>query len=200
MAIDEALLRTAAMPLLRCYRWAQPAVSFGYFGRFSDVAAAWFGREIVRRWTGGGIVPHGDDFTYSLIVPRTHPLLRLGAAESYRVIHEAILRVLTPSLAGVALSPSAAQKVSEACFENAVRHDLVAHGEKIAGAAQRRTRDGLLHQGSIQWHPLPQDFGSLLAAAMAVRVEPREMTAAIIGEAEQLRIRKYGTDDWLYRA
>ena len=34
MAIDEALLQTASLPLLRVYRWSRPAVSVGYFGRF----------------------------------------------------------------------------------------------------------------------------------------------------------------------
>ena len=38
MAIDEALLESATIPLIRFYRWRSPAVSFGYFGRFSDVA------------------------------------------------------------------------------------------------------------------------------------------------------------------
>jgi lipoate-protein ligase A len=77
MAIDEALLRTAREPLLRIYRWARPAVSFGYFGKWADVHRAWPEREAVRRWTGGGIVPHGDDLTYSLIVPREHPFASL---------------------------------------------------------------------------------------------------------------------------
>ena len=63
MALDEVLLRRAAGPLLRVYRWARPAVSFGYFGKVADAEAAWPGREMVRRWTGGGIVPHGADVT-----------------------------------------------------------------------------------------------------------------------------------------
>jgi lipoate-protein ligase A len=38
MAIDEALLHTAVVPTIRFYRWRSPALSFGYFGKFSDVA------------------------------------------------------------------------------------------------------------------------------------------------------------------
>ncbi len=70
MALDEALLQTVTQPVLRFYRWRRPALSFGYFGRFADVAAEASARELVRRWTGGGIVLHGADLTYSIILPR----------------------------------------------------------------------------------------------------------------------------------
>src|SRR5262245_2042754 len=90
MAIDEALLHAAQAPMLRVYRWTRPAVSFGYFGRWTEVERSWPQREAVRRWTGGGIVPHGDDVTYSLIVPRAHPFCTLGPLEGYRAIHEAL--------------------------------------------------------------------------------------------------------------
>ena len=63
MAIDEALLETAVVPTIRFYRWGSPALSFGYFGKFSDVAIYAAERDLVRRWTGGGIVFHGDDLT-----------------------------------------------------------------------------------------------------------------------------------------
>src|SRR5216117_1382392 len=73
MAIDEALLESAAVPSIRFYGWPSPALSFGYFGRFSDVATYAGKRDLVRRWTGGGIVFHGKDFTYAIIIPATHP-------------------------------------------------------------------------------------------------------------------------------
>ena len=69
MAIDEALLENATVPSIRFYRWHFPALSFGYFGRLSDVAGHVSARDLVRRWTGGGIVLHGDDLTYSIMIP-----------------------------------------------------------------------------------------------------------------------------------
>src|SRR6476660_2781306 len=69
MAIDEALLESAAVPSIRFYGWQFPALSFGYFGRFFDVASYACERDLVRRWTGGGIVFHGDDLTYSIVLP-----------------------------------------------------------------------------------------------------------------------------------
>ena len=69
MAIDEALLETANAASIRFYRWQSPAISFGYFGRFADVAEYASERDLVRRWTGGGIVFHGEDLTYSIVIP-----------------------------------------------------------------------------------------------------------------------------------
>src|SRR5262252_2174086 len=69
MSIDEALLEAATVPTIRFYRWRSPALSFGYFGKFSDIAIYAAERDLVRRWTGGGIVLHGDDLTYSIMIP-----------------------------------------------------------------------------------------------------------------------------------
>src|SRR3954464_2148226 len=74
MAIDEALLETAVVPTIRFYRWRSPALSFGYFGKFTDVVIYAAERDLVRRWTGGGIVFHGEDLTYSIVVPASNPV------------------------------------------------------------------------------------------------------------------------------
>lgn len=198
MAIDEVLLATATVPLLRCYRWERPAVSFGYFGTVSEAEAAWPGRDIVRRWTGGGIVPHGEDFTYSLIVPRDASCARIGAAESYRLIHEAVVTALGAG-ARATLATAPAGRMSAACFENPVQHDLLADGAKIAGAAQRRTRAGLLHQGSVQLHPLPADFPTRLASALASGVQVRALSEETLRTAHDLATRRYATEAWLRR-
>jgi len=197
MAIDEVLLRTATQPVLRTYRWARAAVSFGYFGAHDEVSRRFPGRERVRRWTGGGVVLHGEDFTYSVMVPRGHAFAGCGAEETYRAIHEVIGTVLGPE---VALAIEVAAPRSDACFENPVRHDLVAEGVKIAGAAQRRTRAGLLHQGSVQCAGLPGNTGERLAAALSARVERQEPPPALLAEAADLAATRYAAAAWLRRA
>lgn len=199
MALDEVLLGHAEGPLLRVYRWARPAVSFGYFGKVADVEAAWPGREMVRRWTGGGIVPHGADVTYTLLVTRGCAFFRLGAEESYRAIHECLAALLVEQGSAVRVAAVAGAKVSDACFENPARYDLLADGGKIAGAAQRRTRAGLLHQGSIQGAALAADFGTKLGKAFASRVSGRPVAASELAEAHELAAAKYATDAWLRR-
>jgi lipoate-protein ligase A len=195
MAIDEALLRAAQAPMLRIYRWARPAVSFGYFGKWAEVQRAWPDRDAVRRWTGGGIVPHGDDITYSLIVPNTHPFARLGPVESYRAIHE----VLAAALGNASLATRADPKISEACFENAVQDDVVLAGRKIAGAAQRRSKRGLLHQGSIQPVSDPGAMARALPGAFARQVEAMPLASETCSDASRLVIDRYGTREWLHR-
>lgn len=190
MAIDEALLEAIGeWPILRVYRWARPAVSFGCFGDFAGVRRAFPTREWVRRWTGGGVVEHGADVTYSVVVPRPLALAMSRPAESYRLVHEAIRGVLDRAEMAAADEP----KVSPACFENPVRHDLLRDGRKLAGAAQRRTRQGLLHQGSIQ---AAVDAGSL-AAAMAPAIGRRLLSPAELVRAQALVATRYGTVPWL---
>src|SRR5437016_7001273 len=94
MALDEVLLETSTSPTLRSYRWKSPALSFGYFGSYAEVADQRGAREIVRRWTGGGVVPHGDDLTYSVIIPASHPFFTHSPLAIYCSLHDAIRRAL----------------------------------------------------------------------------------------------------------
>src|SRR5439155_24757877 len=94
MAIDEALLETAVVPTIRFYRWCSPALSFGYFGKFSDVAIYAAKRDLVRRWTGGGIVLHGNDLTYSIVIPASDPVFDESSIGIYEKIHHALAGAL----------------------------------------------------------------------------------------------------------
>lgn len=198
MAMDEVLLQETSRPLLRVYAWSVPAVSFGYFGRLAEVEALWPKRELVRRWTGGGIVPHGDDFTYTIVVPKSDPFATRTSAESYRMIHEAVAVALGSDAGALSLA-AGAPKVSNECFANPAAHDILAGDTKIAGAAQRRTRHGLLHQGSIQRSGLGGEFTERLAAALAARVERNVVAPAEERHAVEFAAAKYATPAWLRR-
>ncbi len=153
MALDEALLEAAARlrrPLLRFYGWTESAATFGYFQRYSAVAGWTSLRPLIRRPTGGGLVPHARDWTYSLIVPSAHEWYALTAADSYQRMHEWIQSAFAALGVDVALAPGADRASSGQCFVSPEKSDLVWKGRKIAGAAQRRRRDGLLIQGSVQ--------------------------------------------------
>src|SRR5207244_2456422 len=87
MAWDEALLETApslGQPVLRFYGWTEAAASFGYFQKYAAVEPMTVLRPLVRRPTGGGLVPHASEWTYSLVFPPWHPWYALTAVESYR--------------------------------------------------------------------------------------------------------------------
>jgi len=198
MAIDEALFENASAPSLRFYGWKRPSLSFGYFGRYADVAEHESEREIVRRWTGGGIVMHGADLTYSLVLPSCRSFKFPPSREIYTQVHDAIRRALSSQIRA-ALATSVAPKLSEACFANPVVADVLVDGRKIAGAAQRRTRAGLLQQGSIQYERLPDGFREAFARELCASAENRDFEPALLRRADELGQAKYGTAEWLHR-
>ena len=183
MALDEALLETVSQigkPVLRFYGWTEPAATFGYFQKHADVERATLLRPLVRRPTGGGIVPHDADWTYSLAFPPGNEWHLLKAEESYRRVHDWLRRAFADLKIETELAPCAkklppmirSSRREEApsqamknkslltsaatgqCFSGHEKYDLLWRGKKIAGAAQRRNKLGLLIQGSVQPPPV----------------------------------------------
>jgi lipoate-protein ligase A len=209
MAIDEVLLESASVPLIRFYRWRSPALSFGYFGKFAHVADYASQRDLVRRWTGGGIVFHGEDLTYSVVIPASDPTF----AKSSMAIYEAIHRALCEALAGIGERAVVAGGVDPgsmavarttgvtaagySCFATPVRADVMIDGRKVAGAAHRRTGRGLLQQGSIQNINLHNALADRFAHALSANCNEREIKEEILQRARELAQRKYGANSWL---
>jgi len=197
MACDEALLQVAQVPVLRVFRWSEPWVSAGYFVAMDKARAVRPDLPVCRRWTGGGIVVHEGDFTFSLSVPKTEPLATLRPAESYREIHAALVDALIELGCAAELSGPSAKAPSE-CFAAPVEHDVTMQGSKIAGGAQRRTRHGLLHQGSVQTaEPLPREFGEILARYLAFSVEKWSPPEGFEGRVRELSTEKYASARFL---
>jgi len=204
MAIDEALLHTTPTPVLRFYCWNEPSVSFGYFGRFEEARRCAASRTLVRRWTGGGIVFHGDDLTYSLIIPASDLLFADAPISIYQKVHCALRDALVSlkQHAILATEVNATAAVSDRgdnghCFARPVCADIMANGRKIAGAAQRRTRWGLLQQGSIQ----NIDYGRELAQRFARELSPirngRSLGGHILERARKISEQKYADPAWV---
>jgi lipoate-protein ligase A len=204
MAVDFLLLPRypeKAAPRFRHYGWRTPAVTFGYSQKIGFVRQQLrLGEgerlEVCRRPTGGGVVDHRQDWTYALILPRGHPLEELRACESYRLVHETLAATLRAMAVPCRTKPAADSTPAEAtpekapstpasvCFERAEVHDVVhdATGAKIAGAAQKRNKHGLLFQGSIwkpaigpagiDWEHWAETFPAALAVALGTDAEP----------------------------
>jgi lipoyl(octanoyl) transferase len=207
MAIDEALLESAAAPSIRFYRWESPALSFGYFGRFADVADKASERDLVRRWTGGGIVFHGEDLTYSVVIPANDPVFAESPMSIYENVHRALRKALVANgeraelalVAGVVDAGTAIFNPGFNCFANAVRLDLTIDGRKVAGAAQRRTRAGLLQQGSVQYVDLGNGLAERFAQALSENCGERKIADEVLKRGQELAEQKYETDAWLRR-
>ncbi|MSU66417.1 MAG: lipoate--protein ligase family protein [Opitutus sp.] len=196
MAIDFLLLQRyphAAAVRFRHYEWRKPAFTFGYAQKIAFVrtqlpeGAERF--DLCRRPTGGGLVDHREDWTYSLVIPRGYPLEEQRATQSYRAIHEALAAALRAQGVDAMTKPNAeppdeaAGGVAGVCFQRAEVYDVVhgRSGEKIAGAAQKRNKHGLLFQGSIwrpaaggtmDWEKFAAEFVDRLAAMLNVTAGP----------------------------
>jgi lipoyl(octanoyl) transferase len=205
MAIDEALLETTTVPTIRFYGWRSPALSFGYFEKFSDVALYANERDLVRRWTGGGIVFHGADLTYSIVIPANDPVFDESSIAIYERIHRALAEAVgrvgehAELVASARCADGTRQRGVPAsyCFMNPVRADVMMDGRKIAGAAQRRTRLGLLQQGSIQGFAMKADVVENFTQTLSTNCNEFEINEQILHRARQLAQQKYGTESWL---
>ncbi|NOT00933.1 MAG: lipoate--protein ligase family protein [Phycisphaerales bacterium] len=160
MARDEALLaligRGAIGLTLRLYEWSEPTISLGYFQRYADYQALpppAGGLPVVRRLTGGGAILHDRELTYSLVLPIHHPSIAGRPTRLYEIVHEALIRCL--SAAGVMSTISGLDDGSSPtrgpffCFARRHPLDVVIRDAKLAGSAQRRTREAVLQHGSI---------------------------------------------------
>lgn len=158
MATDFWMLEHFCSPhiLFRHYDWSMPAYSFGYSQKYEDVLHKIENKNytLCRRPTGGGIVEHTNDWTYTLVIPSSHSLHRTNACTVYKIIHKAI----ATSLNSLDIYASLTQKptfnnpsiIKGICFSHPEIFDIINKtGQKIAGAAQKRTHKGLLIQGSI---------------------------------------------------
>lgn len=221
MAADMLLLQRYPRPAaarFRHYGWRGASWTFGYSQKLAWVrerlpAQA---RDYTRRPTGGGIVDHTADWTYALVLPRGSALAEARAVESYRAVHEALAEALAeqgvPVEVKTACDPVGTTTEgcgpTGACFVRAALFDLVhrATGAKIAGAAQKRAKPGLLLQGSV-WLPacgpqgavdgdvLREDFTAALARRLGCE-------RAFPGwpewdDEEAMLAERYASEEWI---
>jgi len=199
MAADQAWLEQSADAVLRVYRWDRPTVTIGYAQSLPKLAEALPGWPVVRRWTGGGVVLHENDFTYSVIVPGGHPWAETRPLDSYQIIHDSLAQALVSAgFSGCRLAGPEDLIENPFCFVAPALHDVVRGKVKIAGAGQRRGKLGLLHQGSVQNVVLGDDFWPRWASQLAsnVLLVP-DMPATMRARADELKTKRYELASWL---
>lgn len=193
MACDEALASLIGGPVLRTYRWNTPALSFGYSQRIKDVLRLANGRPAVRRWTGGGTVFHGNDLTLALWIPIGEEIALQNSTVIYRSIHEALLPAIQAVFPNAGLVSPEDCRCGPVCFESPAAYDVVLDSRKILGGAMRRSRQGVLYQGSLHARLGP----SALANALGDSVEIMENNASIEKNAARLALERYSFPAWL---
>lgn len=147
-------------PLLHLYEWDGDCLTYGYF---TDPSKYLYLQSInrhqiqmARRPTGGGIIFHLTDFAFSVLVPACYPHFSLNTLDNYAYVNRKVIQVinrispltLEPEL--LAQKPMCQELYCHAfCMAKPTQYDIIVQGKKVGGAAQRRTKYGYLHQGSI---------------------------------------------------
>lgn len=162
MAVDEALLNAfrpgISRPVLRLYGWRPAALSLGRFQKADEVLNLDLCRSehlhVVRRITGGGIIYHDAELTYSLICsPGEVPAPSIK--DSFRQLTGFLITFyrnlgLDPHYALDALPEGSVFGERTAfCFAGRESCDILISGRKIGGNAQRRLREVIFQHGSI---------------------------------------------------
>jgi lipoate-protein ligase A len=198
MAFDEWMLGQQS-PCLRAYRWNHAAVSVGTMAS-AQAAVSFAGeRPWVRRWTGGGIVEHGSDLTIALALPADALTWELDARAVYGWIHRAAEKALRPIISAVRAADAQDFINGPQCFESPVCSDLMLGDAKILGGALRRSRAGILYQGSLQRVLPPDDFLPLMAANLADNCVVWRPDLDAESAAKSLARSRYASDNWKFR-
>lgn len=177
MALDEALLDSfdpdSSLPVLRFYGWSPPALSLGKFQRADEVLrldrCAEAGVPVVRRITGGGVIFHADEVTYSLVCGERHLL----SARSIKVSFRFLCGFLIEGYRRLGLDPTFAVDGETGgerlgvrtpfCFAGKEEYDILVKGKKLGGNAQRRLKRAIFQHGSIPLVNRAEEGASFMA-------------------------------------
>ena len=204
----------------RHYDWKLPACSFGYGQKFNEVKIMVGSStvQLCRRPTGGGVVDHRNDWAYSLILPPQHPLIRTRALITYRLIHKSLADALKEQGQPAVLAPCQSKtdnynshengknETVTHCFQKAEPEDVIdpRTDKKIAGAALKRNRYGILMQGSIDRSAIAVhlDFDALKCSftqrlCANLQAESNCVAWTCFSETLQNSVQSlFATDDW----
>ena len=194
MAVDEYLFRSLEenyQTYLRFYQWEKPTVSLGYFQNIGKVIDVDYcqehGIDIVRRITGGKLVLHHKEITYS-VCSSDNKTFTPRLADSYKLISQALMlglanMGLNPSLA--ADPPSAYVRGNLPCFSYPARNEIEVKGKKIVGSAQKRIGTHFIQHGSI---PLEEDEG-LLGLVSSLKEKESKVRMTSLFQALRRKVR-----------
>lgn len=203
MKIDERLLNELKpddAPILHFYDFKEPSATYGHFVKPEEHlelehARKW-GLDLSKRPTGGGIIFHIWDMAFSVLIPATHEGYSQDTMENYAFINRAVLRAVEEFVENIHplnLLPEDPHPMDEHakafCMAKPTKYDVMLGGRKVAGAAQRRKKQGYLHQGTISLAtPNFEEIEKLLRPGTKVVEAMRLHTFSLLGKIENPKV------------
>lgn len=152
-------LKDEPRTILHLYDWQQPSFTHGHFIKPEEFLNLDVCRDLGFDWakrpTGGGILFHVWDFTFSFLIPSNHPCYSVNTLDNYRFINALVEKAISVFLNKNEFSllqcptESSCKTSTKFCMAHPTEFDILFEKKKVGGAAQRRTHFGLLHQGTI---------------------------------------------------
>ena len=166
MALDESLFLNYIFlrkPTLRIYSWRMPSFSLG-FSQYADSVLDVSkcnseGMGFVRRMSGGGVLYHDSEITYSVVCSQSDLGKVCSVKESFKLICSFVIRFyrnlgLKPSFS-CEIGSSFTKEHTDFCLASLQDYDITISGRKIGGNAQKRRGNVIFQHGSI---PIQLDF------------------------------------------
>jgi len=192
MRIDKELFdgfNPAQLPILRVYTW-ETSYTYGISQKLADIQALehlkTYKHNHAQRLTGGGILFHGNDISYSLLIPSSY-VKNLSVKESYELICAFLMTFYTK----LGLSAQYAKDVEELalcqsayCQEGFEAYDIIIDGKKIGGNAQRRAKDVIFQHGSIGLDNTTYSLGHSLED-LGIQIDVKEAKYLLIKAFEE---------------
>jgi lipoate-protein ligase A len=165
MATDEALLLSyrpgTSMPVLRLYGWRPAAFSIGLSQNPRHLLKT---DAFVRRPTGGGLLFHDQELTYSFVASAQDIGVSLGVKESFAHITGFILELYRALGLKAHFAKNTKRLLTRSpliaalCLSRQEAYDIIVNGKKIGGHAQKRVRHLILQHGTIPLFLHPEHF------------------------------------------
>lgn len=200
MKIDTQIFNSFTkedLPIFRLYSW-EKSCTIGISQKFLELKELEsYKNNWAQRITGGGVLFHGNDISYSLTIPASYTK-GLTVKQSYEKICAFLLRFYKNlGLDANFAKDNANIKLSKHhfCQVGFEPYDIIIDGKKIGGNAQRRSKNVIFQHGSIHLHKLSSkeefgnsldDFGIKLSVEMAQKklIKAFEETFHVIFEKE----------------
>lgn len=199
MQVDSALLSQLGKeqePILHLYEWEGVCATYGYFIKpeeYLDSAGVLkYALQTARRPTGGGIVFHHCDFAFSFLMPAHHSHFFSNTLDNYAFVNKMIIDIVRNFRADIghpSLLPENLQACDKSCYHFCMAkptiYDVMLDGRKVGGAAQRRTKEGYLHQGTIALAVPSEVFlSSILKDRQSIVDAIQQHTYPLLGHGE----------------